>query len=211
MNQDVETLTSSDSQSFFGHLTSEQDIPLTHTLRQISHWNTHTHTHTHNHQCVSKNWRYLLNISWWTLTESMWSGMEISPFWEPIHDAAFMATNCHSTCCSILQPYNQIRARRVTHTDPSTCVQTIIHCICNWTQSSLSHYFITSLTCAGFWLVSSSSVFSNTSASVVSRSQQPDAFGEKPAAVTGPSGDQEQLNSTICMFTEITVLKFNSI
>ncbi len=33
-------------------------------------------------------------------------------------------------------------------------------------------------------------------------------FGEKPAAVTGPSGDQEQLNSTICMFTEITVLKF---
>ncbi len=126
--------------------------------------------------CVSKNWRYLLNISWWTLTESRWSGMEISPFWEPIHDAAFMATNCHSTCCSILQPYNQIRARRVTHTDPSTCVQTIIHCICNWTQSSLSHYFIRFLTCAGFWLVSSSSVFPNTSASVASRSQQPDAF-----------------------------------
>ncbi len=77
------------------------------------------------------------NVSWWTLTESM-SGMEISPFWEPIHDAAFMATNCHSTCCSILQPYNQIRARRVAHTDPSTCVQTIIHCICNWTLHKIA-------------------------------------------------------------------------
>ncbi len=128
MNQEVETLTSSDSQSFFGHLTSEQDIPHTHTLRQISHWKTHTHTHTQIISVCQRTEEISSNVSRWTLTESM-SGMEISPFWEPIHDAAFMATNCHSTCCSILQPYNQIRARRVAHTDPSTCVQTIIHCM----------------------------------------------------------------------------------
>ncbi len=55
---------------------------------------------------------------------------------------------------------------------PSSTAFVTGHC----TKSSLSQYFITFLTCAGFRLVSSSSVFPNTSASVASRSQQPDAF-----------------------------------
>ncbi len=119
-----------------------------------------------------------------------------------------MATNCHSTCCSILQPYNQIRARRVAHTDPSTCVQTIIHCIC----SEHNHRCLIISSHLSPVLVSDWSAHPPSS-----QTHQPvyhpdpssrTPFGEKPAAVTGPSGDQEQLNSTICMFTEITVLKF---
>lgn len=141
------------------------------TLPTHTHWDrspTETHTHS-NHQCVSKNWRYLNEcvLEWRShLSESR--SMTL-PSWPQT------ATRPAALFYSRITRSEPGEWPILTHPPvykPSSTAFVTGH----WTQSSLSYYFITSLTCAGFWLVSSSSVFPNTSASVASSSQQPDAF-----------------------------------
>ncbi len=197
MNQEVETLTSSDSQSFFGHLTSEQDIPHTHTLRQISHWKTHTHT-LKSSVCVkelkksaqtSLDERWLNQCLEWRSHLSESRSMTL-PSWP--QTATPPAALFHSRITRSEPGEWPILTHPPVYKPSSTAFVTG-HC----TQSSLSYYFITFLTCAGFWLVSSSSVFPNTSASVASRSQQPDAFWRETSCSNRSfwrSGAAEQYN-----------------
>ncbi len=218
-DQDVETLTSSDSQSpLWSTWHPSRTFPSHTHWDKIAHWNT-THTH-HNTHTTHTHWdrsptettqhhTHHTHTHWdrsptetthtphtHTISSCVCQRTEISaqtsldePDWinvwngdltflraDPMTLPSWPQTPLHLLL--YLQPYNQIRARRVAHTDPSTCVQTIIHCICNWTLHKIiavSVFHYVSHLC-WFLIGQLILVFPNTSASVASRSQQPDAF-----------------------------------